>query len=555
MTQQQRPWRHLGLTLVAGLALFLLLLAGMNQGAIAAGDPRPVAGTPATAQQTNDPDHIGGNDLSHEDEAEWEGYVIARPLDGFLGQWIIGQVGALTRTVIVDSVTDVSRFNGQLPAIGTTWVEVKGTYLTNSVIRAKRIRPEHYEKGQVVVRLRQGVSPEQFGHDHELELTASALASANIVLYRTEEDEPTTIGELMLDDRVVWAELNYIGQIPEPEGDPYRSWKWGDPDTYLNQAAFGQINLAPAHAAGVTGAGKVIAVLDTGADLQHPALQGHVIPECDGDTANNWAQCDMVDDDNLPQDEGPGAGQGHGTHIAGVIARIAPDAQILPVRVLNRNGTGNTFVLAYAIEWSVAHGADVINLSLGTDTDSIALSQTIESALAQGVVVVAASGNNGDKSPHYPASYPGVIGVTAVDDNYIKASFANYGTDAIDIAAPGVGITSTIVRINDSGAVESGYASWSGTSMAAPFVSAAAALVQQVMEPQPAQSAATVTVAQVKDRLTSTGCAIDSVAGNEGYAGEIGRFIDIGAAVKGSEGGSAPYCSALNQLFLPSVMQ
>ncbi|RME51915.1 MAG: hypothetical protein D6790_19255, partial [Caldilineae bacterium] len=307
-------------------------------------------------------------------------------------------------------------------------------------------------------------------------------------------------------DIVVWAELNYTGGIPE--GNPYDIWEWGGQDAsgYINQQAFAQVHMPPSLT--YTGRGITVALIDTGVALAHPALTGHL--------AAGW---DMVDDDAIPNDEPGGAGWGHGTHIAGIIAHMAPESVILPVRVLNPQGRGNSFVVAYAIEWAVNQGAQVINLSLGTDFDSQILREAVAWATARGVVVVAAAGNRAASTPHYPAAYPNVVGVTAVDATNRKASFAGYGAGWVDVAAPGVGITSTIV--GDQGY---GYASWSGTSMSTAFVSAAAALERQQ---SPAASAA-----QVEGSIVASADNLDAL--NPVYAGQLGggllnvsRLLDI----------------------------
>ncbi|HMN30921.1 MAG TPA: S8 family serine peptidase, partial [Caldilineaceae bacterium] len=147
---------------------------------------------------------------------------------------------------------------------------------------------------------------------------------------------------------------------------------------------------------------------------------------------------------------------------------------MMPVRVLEPNGRGTTLKLALGIEWAVQNGADVLNISLGTIYYSFLLRDVIRRAEAAGVVVVAAAGNKGQNQIQYPAGYASVIGVTAVDAGNIKASFANFGANWVDLAGPGVGITSTII-----GPQGSGYASWSGTSMATPFISGGAALARQ----------------------------------------------------------------------------
>ncbi|MEZ4617306.1 MAG: S8 family serine peptidase [Caldilineaceae bacterium] len=184
---------------------------------------------------------------------------------------------------------------------------------------------------------------------------------------------------------------------------------------------------------------------------------------------------------------------------------------------LDTNGRGNTFTLAYAIEWAVVHGADVINLSLGADSDSQVLHNAINYAIEHNVIVVAAAGNLNVNVPQFPASYPGVLGVTAVNADNSKADFAAFGTGWIDLAAPGVGITSTII-----GPLGRGYASWSGTSMSAGFVSGAAALLRQR---QPMAS-----VVAIGAQLTKHAVNVDPQ--NPTHVGELGGLLNVAAAME-----------------------
>ena len=391
------------------------------------------------------------------------------------GAWIIEASNTLTYTLIANSST---RLDNGVPAPGA-WLEVRGQWQSDGSLLAKRIRVDDHTVSQVIVRLADGVLSTTVASKYGLTPLKTLIAAGNIHLFQTADDQEFGIVNQLRANttQVIWAELNYAGGIPEGHG--YKTWHWGgnDPSGYINQDAFAQINL-PTNLPGqnnAQGNGVIIAVLDTGVDLTHPALKNRLL--------TGW---DMVSDDNLPTDEGDGLGWGHGTHVTGILAKVAPQSQILPVRVLDTNGRGNTFTLAYAIEWAVKQGADVINLSLGTESDSRVLRDTIQQAIDQGVIVVAAAGNLNTNEPQFPASYPDVISVTAVDSTNHKADFANYGWRWVDLAAPGVGITSTIV-----GPEGSGYASWSGTSMSTPFVSGAMALLRQT-EPDasPAEIAA-----------------------------------------------------------------
>ncbi len=459
------------------------------------------------ASQTLDAWEIERED-SEEDpsEVEFHGWVESRPtrVDG-IGTWSIRLSAAQAETVEVDGNT---RFkHGVVPEVGQ-WVEVEGTRQADGTVLASRIRLDDYEANQVVVRLKEGVTPGTLASRRNLVLLRSLLPSANIHLFASQDDEENLVQILTTQDKdlVIWAELNYVGGIPE--GDPYDIWEWGGEDRsgYVNQAAFQQVHL-PDPLTTVNGQGITVAVVDTGIALGHPELQNRVV--------SGW---DMVDDDAVPNDEPGGGGWGHGTHVAGIIARMAPGSTLMPIRVLDPQGRGNSFVVAYAVEWAVNQGAQVINLSLGGPFDSQVLREAVAWATQQGVIVVAAAGNRASNAPQYPAAYPEVVAVTAVDAANQKADFANYGS-WVDLAAPGVGITSTLVS-----QVGYGYASWSGTSMATAFVSGAAALGRQQDPSSPAP--------RLAQELRSTAERLDGA--NPTYAGDLGggllhvaRFLGI----------------------------
>jgi type VII secretion-associated serine protease mycosin len=273
------------------------------------------------------------------------------------------------------------------------------------------------------------------------------------------------------------------------------------------------------------GAGVTVAVLDTGVDADHPDLTGNVLPGKDlvgfgaeqGERA--WARHGTAM-------AGIIAGHGHGTAGAEGVMGIAPEAKILPVRVILEDGDpsrtkaretrGNA--LAEGIRWAADHGADVINLSLGDDSASAhpeaAEDEAIQYALKKNVVVVASAGNGGEKGDHvsYPAAYPGVIAATAVDRYGTRAAFSTrrwYAT----VSAPGVDV---IIADPD----RKYYEGW-GTSAAAAFVSAAVALVRAA---HPA-----LTPAQVKDLLedTARNAPADGRDDSRGFG-----FVDPAAAIE-----------------------
>jgi len=215
-----------------------------------------------------------------------------------------------------------------------------------------------------------------------------------------------------------------------------------------------------------TGAGVTVAVIDSGVDATHPDLAGHVLPGADFIAGTEGASADPY---------------GHGTHVAGTIAALtgngdgiagmAPDARILPVRVLDANGNGYMSDVANGIAYAADHGADVINLSVSATSQVGAVTNAVAYARSKGVVVVAAAGNaRRTGSPTaYPAADPGVIAVAATASDDSVAVYSNRG-DYVDVAAPGSDIVSTYPG--------SRYVRMNGTSMAAPHVAALAALIK-----------------------------------------------------------------------------
>ncbi len=218
---------------------------------------------------------------------------------------------------------------------------------------------------------------------------------------------------------------------------------------------------------GATGSGTVIAVVDTGVDLDHPEFQDRITQGFD-----------FVDYDNIADD-----GDGHGTHVAGTIAGaddgegitgVAPDASIMPIRVLDDEGYGYISDIIAGIRWAADNDADVINLSLGGGGYSQAMADAVAYASDLGSVVVMAAGNDGGRSPIYPAAHAETHGIAvgAVDQEKSLASFSNRaGLTFLDyVTAPGVSIFSSTPNGN--------YDYYSGTSMASPHVAGIAALLK-----------------------------------------------------------------------------
>jgi thermitase len=319
--------------------------------------------------------------------------------------------------------------------------------------------------------------------------------------------------DLLLRYLVAYAEPNYIGEAPQDQQQS--SWAAGDPaNTFGNQWALDKMRLPEAQQVS-RGAGITVAVIDTGVDLAHPALAGRLVPGFD-----------FVDGDFNPSEEGV-AGQdrayGHGTHVAGLIAQAAPDAKIMPLRILKPDGTGNSWLMAQALQYAVSNIAAVINISYSSRNPGI--SKVVDDVLAQatcaqagnsscsaarlpGAVVVAAAGNNGPSTqPEYPAA-SGMAGTLAVAASAQDDTLAPFSTAGawVDVAAPGVQIVSSVPG--------GGYACWSGTSMATPLAAGTAALLRAAYP--------NLSPAAVVGRITTTAVAI---------AGPVPRRVDAAAAL------------------------
>lgn len=335
----------------------------------------------------------------------------------------------------------------------------------------------------------------------------TVLGSAGIYLLQTPAGQTAkdVAGKMELDLRLLYAEPNFVGEAPEGVGRV--SWVWGGPNPapMAGQYATTLLGLPNAHKLS-RGGGVVVAVLDQGVQLNHPEL------------AATWtaARYDFVNDDAVPEDEANGIDEdgdgfadntfGHGTHVAGIVHLVAPDAKIMPLRVLDTEGRGNIFTLAEAILYAVNQGAKVINLSLGTAEKSDLLDDITRQATQRGVTVVAAAGNLNSKEEQYPAASQCVLAITAINAQQVKANFANWGS-WVDFATPGDAIYSPL-PVN-------GYGWWSGTSMATPFVAGQAALAYSLKP--------TLTVRQMADLIAGTARSLDKI--NPKYKKKLGTGL------------------------------
>jgi thermitase len=360
-----------------------------------------------------------------------------------------------------------------------------------------------YVAGEVLVRFKPAIS--RLGAQNVLSAqglqVAGAIPAIDVLKVTVEAgQEQETIDALNNDPSVLYAEPNYIAYVVDTNPNDYyyqNGYQWGLPKIK-----------APAAWDVTTGSSDVvIAVVDTGIDLEHPDFS------CPGKLVSGK---NIVSPGSSPDDD-----HGHGTHVAGIaaactnnvtgVAGVAWGARLMPVKALTSNGSGSYEWVASGITYAADQGADVINLSLGGLGGSSTLANAVQYAHDRGAMVVAAAGNCGGGCSiggsyyynpiMYPGAYPSTIAVAATDSSDNWASFSEHHP-YVDVAAPGVSIYSTLL--------DKGYGYLQGTSMAAPHVSGLAALVWSL--------GPGLTNDQVRDVIQSTAVDLGS-PGKDDYFG------------------------------------
>lgn len=326
----------------------------------------------------------------------------------------------------------------------------------------------HYES--IIVNFREDI--ENVNIEQDIKTIASqyqespklnSIFSSTDNLYVLEGDENLikNLKKSPLSKQIKYIEPNYIYQTLEVPNDPNYSQQWNLRSINIEQAWDDS-----------KGEGVTVAVIDTGVS-RVPDLQKTEFVE-GYDFVND--RVEAIDDN------------GHGTHVAGTIAEstnnnygvagIAYKAKIMPLKVLSGSGGGTVADIAEAIRFAADHNADVINMSLGGGGENQVMKEAIDYAYDQGVVIIAAAGNENRNAASYPARYPKVISVSATDSAGIKASYSNYGA-GVDISAPGGSETGKIIQETikgNSGQPE--FLGLQGTSMASPHVAGVAALIK-----------------------------------------------------------------------------
>ena len=375
-------------------------------------------------------------------------------------------------------------------------------------------------------------------------VTLVTSASADIVGTETEVDSDVRVLAFEPEQRTILPELSALTQPVLSQSStsildslPGRTLVtfFGStvPSNYTTQAATSIIRLGDARAATkLTGAGTV-AIIDTGADLNHPALAAVLVTGYDftRDTlgASELADLDpivaaqlqqsstsILDAQNTLQLNGSAvailnqsstsildqsstsildstlAEFGHGTMTAGIVHLVAPTANIMPLKTFRADGSSNLSDIIRAIYYAADHGANIISMSFSMAHSSPGLQAAIQYALNKNVATVASSGNDGLKTLVYPASYGGVQGIGSTTNTDLRSTFSNYGSGVVTFAAPGEGVTTTYPGGN--------YAAGWGTSFSTPMFAGAAALVLQA---RPASKPGDITNALSKTKQIS----------------------------------------------------
>jgi hypothetical protein len=334
---------------------------------------------------------------------------------------------------------------------------------------------------------------------------------------------------------------------------------------FARQPASSLIASSQAHAI-ATGAG-VVAIIDTGADYQHPVLHPALIPgfdfftntvtttselaELDPATATilNQSTSAILEQDDvvlvnqstsaiLEQDAAQQLDPaqlppafGHGSMVAGLVRLVAPTATIMPLKAFRSDGTSTTFEILRAIYYAADNGADVINMSFSFPTANSELQRALDYATAKGVVAVASAGNTGNRVIVYPAAFPNVLGVASTTNLDTRAAFSNYGADLVALAAPGEALITTYPGGN--------YAAVWGTSFSAALVSGATALLQQA-DPALNQASAATALAQAQPVDPELG------AGRLDLVGALNALISASGCLAGPPMGLTGVVSGFN---------
>ncbi len=376
----------------------------------------------------------------------------------------------------------------------------------------RTIKGPKWAPGEIIVKFKRGVSQDVIRQINQPHGTSVLSISKRGQFMRLRIPRNRTVEEMVAvysrNPNVEYAEPNYIAHAFWVPDDPLYYYQW-----HLDKVDYGGINMEEAWELlgepGTPGAGVVVAVIDTGV-----AYEDYGRYKLAPDLANTSFEpgYDFVNNDSHPNDD-----NSHGTHVAGTVAQstnnslgvagVAFNTSIMPVKVLDRNGSGTYDNVANGIYFAADNGANIINMSLGGASWSTTLEDAVAYAYENGVTIVCASGNDGSATTvSYPAAYDAyciAVGATRYDE---AVAYYSNGGPSLDLTAPGGDIT---VDQNDDGYADGvlqqtfgdnptdwGYWFYQGTSMAAPHVSGVAALL--------IANAVAITPDEVREALQST---------------------------------------------------
>lgn len=379
----------------------------------------------------------------------------------------------------------MKKFGGWYTILGTFFSLMAVHFTSNPIVLAEK--ETDYVPNEVLVQWESGLASGDTVAD-----------SISVIPVSDVEDALQVLGD---DSRVAHIEPNYRRYLAVAPDDEYYT-----SELHLEQSNDHDIDAELAWDMSTGDRTVIVAVIDSGTDIDHPDLVDNIWTNPNEIAGNNidddgngyvddihgW---DMIEDDNDPSPVPTGDSFNdtyvlHGTHVAGIIGATGNNAlgvtgvnwkvSIMPIRIFDDDGLSTTSAVIDAIAYAQVNGAKVMNMSYGGYFYSELEDEAMADAYADGVLSVAAAGNDTidlDEIPSYPICYDNVIGVGAVDANDDTTSFTNYGNSCLDLAAPGLSILSTYYTNDSNNGFTDDYGYLSGTSMATPIVSGLAALL------------------------------------------------------------------------------
>lgn len=356
-----------------------------------------------------------------------------------------------------------------------------------------QVQPEPHSDSRILVRFRPGQEdphPNTLPRGSRLGTTFQLVPGLREVQLDAGVSVDQALTAFRTDPRVLQAEPNYRISVERMPNDPLFEYQWAANNNGRGGLLDADIDLPEAWDVTIGGPQTIIAILDTGMDLQHRDLASNLWRNL-GEKPGNGKDDDgngYIDDVNgydfLNRDGDPSDDHGHGTHVAGILGAVGGNntgitgvnwrARLMPLKFIGADGNGSVADAIEALNYAVAMGAKISNNSWGGAGPSELLREAIRNAQERGHIFVASAGNDGvnnDLEPEYPAgvNLDNVVAVAATDRYDQLAKFSNYGENSVHLGAPGVSILSTLPR--------NMFGTMSGTSMAAPYVAGVLSLV------------------------------------------------------------------------------